>query len=108
MGLVRIIKIVDRNLKNTLFFSFMSFFTVFTLAQAKTSEGVAEQSVEVTKAEGTSQKYETVEWIDLLPKDDLEALLNPPEYITNIEENSTEDVISNQLRADTSNERAAR
>ena len=77
MGLVRIIKIVDRNLKNTLFFSFMSFFTVFTLAQAKTSEGVADQSVEVTKAEGTSQKYETVEWIDLLPKDDLEALLNP-------------------------------
>ena len=50
----------------------MSFFTVFTLAQAKTSEGIADQSVEVTKAEVTSQKYETVEWIDLLPKDDLE------------------------------------
>ena len=108
MNLVRIIKIFDRNLKNTFFFSFMSFFTVIALAQAKTSEGVTDQSVEATKAEGTSQKYKTVEWIDLLPKDDLEALLNPPEYITNIEENSTEDVISNQLRGDTSNARADR
>ena len=108
MNLVRIIKLAYRNLKNTLFFSFTSFFIVVSLAQAKTSEGVADQSVEVTKAEGTSQKYETVEWIDLLPKDDLEALLNPPEYITNIEENSTEDVISNQLRGDASNAGADR
>ena len=108
MNLVRIIKIFDRNLKNTFFFSFMSFFTVVALAQAKTSEGVTDQSVEVTKAEGTSQKYKTVEWIDLLPKDDLEALLNPPEYITDIEENSTEDVISNQLRGARSNAKADR
>lgn len=108
MNLVRIIKLAYRNLKNTLFFSFTSFFIVVSLAQAKTSEGVADQSVEVTKAEGTSQKYETVEWIDLLPKDDLEALLNPPEYVTNIEENSAEDVISSQLRGDTSNTKADR
>ena len=108
MNLVSIIKLAYRNLKNTLFFSFTSFFIVVSLAQAKTSEGVADQSVEVTKAEGTSQKYETVEWIDLLPKDDLEALLNPPEYVTNIEENSAEDVISSQLRGDTSNTKADR
>ena len=108
MNLVRIIKLAYRNLKNTLFFSFTSFFIVVSLAQAKTSEGVADQSVEVTKAEGTSQKYETVEWIDLLPKDDLKALLNPPEYVTNIEENSAEDVISSQLRGDTSNTKADR
>ena len=108
MNLVRIIKIFDRNLKNTFFFGFMSFFTVVALTQAKTSEGGTEQAVEVTKAQGTSGKYKTVEWIDLLPKDDLEALLNPPEYITNIEENSTEDVISNQLRGDTSNAKADR
>ena len=108
MNLVRIIKLAYRNLKNTLFFSFTSFFIVVSLAQAKTSEGVADQSVEVTKAEGTSQKYETVEWIDLLPKDDLEALLNPPEYVTNIEENSAEDVISSQLRGGTSNTKADR
>ena len=108
MSLVRIIKIFDSNLKNTFFFSFMSFFTVVALAQTKTSEGITDQSVEVTKPEGTSEKYKTIEWIDLLPKDDLEALLNPPEYITDIEENSTEDVISNQLRGDTSNAKADR
>lgn len=108
MNLVRIIKIFNRNLKITLFLSFMSLFTVVALAQVKTSEGVTDQSVKETKEEGTSQKYKTVEWIDLLPKDDLEALLNPPEYITNIEENSTEDVISNQLRGDASNVRADR
>ena len=108
MNLVRIIKIFNRNLKITLFLSFMSLFTVVALAQVKTSEGVTDQSVKETKEEGTSQKYKTVEWIDLLPKDDLEALLNPPEYITNIEENSTEDVISNQLRGDAPNVRADR
>ena len=108
MNLVRITKIVDFNLKNTLFFSFICFFTVVALAQAKTSGGVTEQKVAVTRAENSSQKYKTVEWVDLLPKDDLEALLNPPEYVTNIEENSTEDVISNRLRSNASNAKADR
>ena len=108
MNLVRIIKIVDRSLKDTLFFSFMSLFAVVTLAQAKTSGDVIEQSGEISKAGSSSQEYKTVEWIDLLPQDDLEALLNPPEYVTSIEENSAEDVISDQLRSDTSNDKADR
>ena len=108
MNLVRIIKIVDHSLKKTLFFSFMSLFTVAALAQAKTSGDVIDQSVKISKAGSSSQEYKTVEWIDLLPQDDLEALLNPPDYVTSIEENSAEDVISDQLRSDTSNAKADR
>ena len=43
-------------------------------------------------------QYNTIEWIDLLPPDDLEALLNPPEYLTEIEDGSPEDSIQSQLR----------
>lgn len=42
--------------------------------------------------------YKTVEWIDLMPKDDLDALMNPPAYITDIEDGSFEDQISSQLQ----------
>lgn len=34
-----------------------------------------------------------------MPSSDLEALLNPPDYITNIEEDSTEDEISSSMRS---------
>ena len=44
------------------------------------------------------KQYSTVEWIDLLPPDDLEALLNPPEYLTEIEDGSPEDSIQSRLR----------
>ena len=33
----------------------------------------------------------TIEWTDLIPKDDLDVLLNPPSYITDIEDGSIED-----------------
>jgi hypothetical protein len=41
--------------------------------------------------------YQTIEWVDLLPEEDLNALLNPPESLLNIEDSSEEDQISNQL-----------
>jgi len=45
--------------------------------------------------------YKTVEWVDLLPEADLQALLNPPEYLNNIEEGSAEDQnLLEQLTAD--------
>jgi hypothetical protein len=42
--------------------------------------------------------FKTVEWIELMPEDDLEALLNPPSYVTDIEEGVFEDQISHQLQ----------
>ena len=41
--------------------------------------------------------FTTIEWVDLMPKDDLEAILNPPSYITDIEDGSEEDQIANQI-----------
>lgn len=42
--------------------------------------------------------FKTVEWTDLMPKEDLDALLNPPSYITDVEDGSFEDQISNQIQ----------
>lgn len=42
-------------------------------------------------------KYESIDWVDLMPDDDLEALMNPPEYLSEIEDGSFEDQISSQL-----------
>ena len=41
--------------------------------------------------------FKTVEWVDLMPKEDLDALLNPPSYVTDVEDGSFEDQISNQI-----------
>ncbi len=35
--------------------------------------------------------YQEIDWIDLIPQTDLDALLNPPEYIMNVEEGTAED-----------------
>ena len=42
--------------------------------------------------------FKTVEWIDLMPKEDLDALLAPPSYVTDVEDGSFEDEISNQIQ----------
>lgn len=42
--------------------------------------------------------FKTIEWTDLMPKEDLDALLNPPSYITDVEDGSFEDQISNQIQ----------
>ncbi len=42
--------------------------------------------------------FKTVEWTDLMPQDDIDALLNPPEYVTEVEDGSLEDQISTQLQ----------
>ena len=40
---------------------------------------------------------QTIEWTDLMPEDDLHALMNPPDYIDEIEDGSEEDVLENSL-----------
>lgn len=41
----------------------------------------------------TSKNYETLDWTDLLPAADLEALRNPPSYLDEIQDGSPEDAI---------------
>ena len=44
-------------------------------------------------------EFTTIQWPDLIPKDDLDALLDPPEYLMNIQEGSLEDQISSRVSA---------
>jgi len=44
--------------------------------------------------------YTMIEWTDLLPDDDLEALENPPEYLADIEDGSEDDQLTSQLKAE--------
>ena len=50
-----------------------------------------------------AQKFESVDWVDLLPKSDYDALSKPPSYITDIEDGSAADRIGGKLN----NKRAA-
>ena len=43
--------------------------------------------------------FETIEWHDLMPPEVLAILLNPPEYIAEIEDGSAEDQISSQIKS---------
>ena len=42
--------------------------------------------------------YDTLEWDDLIPQDDLNALLNPPGYIDDIEDGGFEDDIGSEIK----------
>ena len=45
-----------------------------------------------------SKSFKTVEWLDLMPKKNLDALLNPPDYVSQLEEGAFEDEILTELR----------
>lgn len=53
-------------------------------------------STAIAQTPGTNS-YKSIEWQELIPADDLEVLLNPPEYLDEIEDGSLEDQIGNQL-----------
>ena len=42
--------------------------------------------------------YQEIEWPDLMPKDDLDALMNPPEYLDEIADGSAEDSLDDKLK----------
>jgi len=44
--------------------------------------------------------FKTIDWLELMPEDDLDALYNPPSYITGIEDGSFEDPLSDLLQND--------
>lgn len=44
-------------------------------------------------------KYRTIEWTELMPKDDLEAILNQPDYIDEIVDGSPEDQLSSRVKS---------
>lgn len=50
------------------------------------------------KESGENGQFKTVEWTDLMPKEDLEALSNPPDYINEVEDGSLEDQLDGQFQ----------
>lgn len=42
--------------------------------------------------------YQELEWTELIPKTELEALLNPPDYIMDIEDGSIEDQVARKIQ----------
>lgn len=44
-------------------------------------------------AKKDSPQFETVDWLDLMPQDDYEALMQPPAYLSEIEDGSPEDML---------------
>ena len=64
--------------------------------------------IEKIKETLPASSFMSAEWVDLMPKDDLDALLNTPSYIDDIVENSTEDQLSNSLKNEKNNNEADR
>ncbi|MDG2271683.1 MAG: DUF3299 domain-containing protein [Halioglobus sp.] len=51
------------------------------------------------RAENNEQEtFTTIEWPDLIPPETLEVLMNPPQYITEMEDGSAEDQIANNIK----------
>jgi hypothetical protein len=68
---------------------------------AVTIVDVKDKPTQVTKSASSSKPvFETIEWVDLIPTDDLDALQNPPSYLADLEDGSFEDQITNQLKND--------
>lgn len=42
--------------------------------------------------------YQEIEWTDLMPKEDLDALMNPPAYLDEIADGSEEDTLDDQFK----------
>ena len=60
---------------------------------------VAADSDETVLQDTDNLVFETIEWPDLMPPEILAILLNPPEYIAEIEDGSAEDQISSQIKS---------
>ncbi|HBO16075.1 MAG TPA: DUF3299 domain-containing protein [Porticoccaceae bacterium] len=70
-------------------------FLLFTLVLSAQASENPEQ-----KKPAKSAAYTTIEWTDLIPQEDLDILLNPPSYITDIEDGSLDDDLGDLLTED--------
>ncbi len=59
---------------------------------------VQTQSNVLTEDSQIKYQFKMVEWTELMPEEDLDAILNPPSYITDVEDGSIEDQIESQLQ----------
>lgn len=81
-------KIVKPVLRALLYAGLLHLASVGSVAWAQSDAATPEVNTE----------FETVEWVDLIPPEVLEILLNPPSYIAEIEDGSAEDQIASQIK----------
>lgn len=83
---------------------FITCFAVFYLAGCQpnveqSDVSSSEDKIEANEVEQqVEEQYEEIEWIALMPPEDLDALLNPPSYVTDVVDGSIEDQIASQVQ----------
>lgn len=55
---------------------------------------------EILEERPAATEYETIEWTDLIPLNDLKALMNPPDYLSDILDGSETDQIDSRMQSD--------
>ncbi|MEM8767017.1 MAG: DUF3299 domain-containing protein [Pseudomonadota bacterium] len=60
--------------------------------------GIAVGLLSLTWTATARAEFTTIEWLDLIPAEELDALQNPPAYIASIKEGSAEDQVGGELR----------
>jgi len=68
-------------------------------ASPEKSSNTQQTSSKTTIKPAQKIAYREIEWTELIPADDLEALLNPPDYLNAIQDGSMEDQIAGQIKA---------
>jgi len=67
-------------------------------AQAAEPEPTAALETVADLQTASTTTFKTIEWTDLIPKADLDILLNPPSYVTDVEDGSSDDEIGSEIR----------
>ncbi len=53
----------------------------------------------IKEARITADGYKTLDWVDLIPADELNLLMNPPDYLDDVEDGSIDDNILSQIKS---------
>ena len=62
----------------------------------------------ITFASSAAAQYREVEWTELMPKEDLAALLDPPDFLNGIEDGSQQDSVAALNQRDITDQKAER
>lgn len=74
-----------------------SLFEVTAASESVASQKTSSSDPKTLLTKQPAPAFKTLEWDDLMPKDDLDTLQNPPNYLYDFEDGSDEDEISSQL-----------
>lgn len=85
-------------------FSLLLFFTAAFLLigcnknAADSVTTTSDKKIVTVTAPAEKVDYQEIEWTDLMPKEDLDALMNPPAYLDEIADGSEEDTLDDQFK----------